>query len=273
MSTVSLWNADTYDVHSKLQQTSAERFLKLLKNRFDLKKNGSLLDIGSGTGRTSQLIFNDFPEIYLTGVDASKEMVDFANRHFRNSRMSFFQDRAEELKTIAEESFDAAVSFFCLHWVKDQKAAFESIFRVLKPGGWVGLIFAAETGWDDPIDKAYDRALSEEPWKGFFKKNAPQDVGWYCQEVKAVREQLEQCGFEVVFQGAQNADYFFENRKAFEAWIHATSQQLKLLPLDLQSTCASRIAEIYLELTSDCQKSGSECLYHIEGCMWMAVKP
>ncbi len=112
MSIVSLWNADSYDVHSKLQQTSAEQFLKLLNKQFSLKKNASLLDVGSGTGRTSQLVFNYFPEIHLTGIDSSKEMVDFANRHFGSSKTSFFHDRAEELKEINEESFDAAVSFF-----------------------------------------------------------------------------------------------------------------------------------------------------------------
>src|SRR5579872_4999185 len=272
MSSISLWNADSYDVHSKLQQWSADQFLKLLKNRFDLKKNASLLDIGSGTGRTSQLIFNYFPEVRLTGIDASQEMVDFANRHFGGANRFFLHDRAEELKYVEDDSFHAAVSFFCLHWVKDQKAAFESLFRVLKPGGWAGLIFAAETGWEDPIDKAYDQALSEKPWNDFFK-NQTQDVHWHCQELKEIRQQLIQCGFEVVFQDAQNVDYLFKNRDDLNAWILATSQQLKLLPADLQKSCASRIAEIYLELTADKQKPESGCLYHIEGCMWIVVKP
>ncbi len=269
---MSLWDADCYDENSKLQQTIAENFLSLLQKRFKLKKNGRLLDVGCGAGRTTKLIFQYFPEIQILGVDASKEMIDFASRKYANRNLSFSVDRAEELETVETESVDAVVSFFCLHWVKDQESAFKSMFRVLKPGGWIGLMFAAETGWDDPIDRAYAESIAEEPWKEFFKRPA-KEADWYIADVWKIRAQLETCGFEVVFQEAQHSDYSFDSKDAFVSWVKASFQQLKLLPLDLQEGCARRIVDAYLQSTADLQPEGPRCIYHVEGCMWMGVKP
>ena len=43
--------------------------------------------------------------------------------------------------------------------------------KALKPEGWVGLMFAAQTGVDDPLDHAYAQAVHEDPWQGIEEAN------------------------------------------------------------------------------------------------------
>ncbi len=267
-----LWDPDRYDEHSRLQETIANLFLNRLKRRFSLSTEHSyLLDIGCGSGRVSQFILNTFPGVSITGIDTSQEMIDFASRHFQNPRMSFRLDKAEELKSIPTLSMDAITSFSCLHWVQNHPAAFRAMQRVLKPGGWLGVMLAAETGFDDPIDRVYAQAINEEPWKSYFA-NPIQQLDWNISEPKVLKAQLEECGLKVLDIDALNFDYYFDDRKTFESWISASFQQLKILPKQLQESCSQRIAELYLQVTIEQQPTGKRCIYKIDALMLMAQK-
>lgn len=267
-----LWKAECYDENSRLQQTIAQNFLSLLQNQFSLQPNAFLLDIGCGNGRITSSILNNYAEIRILGVDASADMINFANNHFGNSQVKFCVDKAEELNTIQSESIDAITSFSCLHWVFDHKGAFQRMYDVLKPAGWLGCMFAAETGFDDPIDYAFAQAMQEEPWRDYFKEPVAQ-VGWNIAQPKNIKKQLEEVGFQVVLLDVQNFDYYFESSVAFENWILASAQQLKLLPLEFQRSCAARIAELYLKATSERQPLNGQCIYQVDAFMLMAVKP
>lgn len=266
-----LWKADCYDENSKLQQKIAENFLNLLHERFHrLPTNSLLLDVGCGTGKLAELIQSRFPGIEIVGIDASKEMIAFANLHYANANVSFHQDRAEELKTIDSQSVGAIVSFSCLHWVQDQEAAFRAMYRVLKPGGWMGVMFAAETGVDDPIDRAYAEVIQEAPWADYFKGATSSD--WNIVESKLIKSQVENIGFQIDFMGTQNFDFIFKNKDAFAMWIIACFQQLKALPPELQLSSSARIAERYLHSTSHFQPKGPECAYRVDAFMLTAEK-
>ena len=267
------WDPDCYNEHSKLQQVIAKNFLKILKQKFgDIPAPFQLLDIGSGSGGTTRLILDAFPEIQILGVDSSEEMVQFANRHYANGHLSFQVDRAEELKSLGSNQFDAIASFACLHWVKDKKNVFAAMHRVLKLGGWMGLLFAAETGYDDPIDHAYDQAIHEFPWAPYFEQ-PKKEVNWHIEDPKIVRSQLEELGFQVGFMGTQDSVFSFHDEPAFQRWVFASFQQLKLLPKNLQESCAARIVELFLQSTSHLQIKKPQCLYPIDGFMLIAEKP
>ena len=165
-----LWKAKVYDENSRLQFKITENFLTILQNRFnlDLPAHAQLLDVGCGTGRNTELLMRMFPRVTIKGIDASREMIDFANQLYANSQTDFSLDRAEELKTVGSESIDALTSFSCLHWVHDLPKAFHAMHRVLKRGGRMALMFAADTGYDDPIDRAYAQAIQEKPMETFF---------------------------------------------------------------------------------------------------------
>lgn len=265
-----LWEAGFYDKNSQLQQKIAENFLDLLEEK-EFPFHGHLLDIGCGTGRLTSSIQSKFPGVYITGIDASKEMIAFANHHYSNTNLSFYQDRAEELKVIETNSIDAILSFSCLHWVHDQETAFRAMYRVLQSGGWIGLMFAAETGIDDPMDKANAQAIQEEPWNVYFK-NSGKEVEWYCAKPAVIKSQLEKIGFHIHFMGEQNFDFVFEDEQALAKWILGCFIELKLLPSDLQLRCAQRIAQLYLQATAHFQPKGPQCIYRSDAFMVIAEK-
>ncbi len=268
-----LWKAESYDENSRLQQTIAQNFLDLLRKQFKFTKpDPLLLDIGCGNGRITSSILDTYKGIRILGVDASADMIGFASKHFGSDQMAFYVDRAEELRTISSETIDAITSFSCLHWVFDQKSSFQRMHDVLKPCGWIGLMFAAETGFDDPIDHAFAQALQEEPWQGFFKEPTTQ-ADWNITKPETIKKQLEEIGFQIVSMDVQNFDYYFESLLIFENWILACAQQLKILPPDLQLSCAKRIAELYLKATSHRQPLNQQCIYQVDAFMLMAIKP
>lgn len=97
----------------------------------------SLLDIGCGTGLEFSSLYERFPDVEITGVDLSQDMLDklrnkYSGKNIRLIQADYFQYPFEP------EKYDAALSFETLHhfpYAKKQKI-FEKLFRTLKQGGY-----------------------------------------------------------------------------------------------------------------------------------------
>ena len=94
-----------------------------------------ILDLGCGDGQLTQRIAACGAQIL--GVDASAEMVAAARERGVEAELA----NAESLP-FRDATFDAVFSNAALHWVRDQDAMLEHVYRVLKPGGR----FVAEMG-------------------------------------------------------------------------------------------------------------------------------
>ena len=116
------------------------------------------------------------------------------------------------------------------------------------------------------------RPFKKNPWKPFFTDIQP-EVNWNLVEPIYVKSRLVELGLQVVWMEAQNYDYVFQDFNAFRTWILACFQQLKLLPEELQSSCAHRIASLYLESTNHWQPKGNECIYRVDALMLFGIKP
>jgi SAM-dependent methyltransferase len=73
----------------------------------------------------------------VTAVDASGEMLRHARRHeaAAPAGITFVQDTAEELGTLAGRTFDAVVCHMALMDIHDLASALESVARVLRDDG------------------------------------------------------------------------------------------------------------------------------------------
>ncbi|MCB1112677.1 MAG: methyltransferase domain-containing protein [Chlamydiales bacterium] len=265
-----LWEAESYDENTQLQYAIASNFLTLLQEKYSLSSNAIVLDIGCGNGRITSSILEKYPHVQILGIDSSVDMIRFASQHFANGQMQFVVDRAEELKTVQPQSVDAIMSFSCLHWVMDQKSAYQSMYKALKPEGWMGLMFAAQTESDDPLDHAYAQAIHEDPWQEYFFCDTT-EVDWNFAKPEQIERELKESGFEVIYIGTQDFEHQFENVDRFKNWVLACAQQLKLLPVELRESCAERIASLYLQATNFQPKSG-ECIYRFDPFMVIAKK-
>ena len=119
------------------------------------------LEIGSGTGRLTRFVALAFPKAKITCVDLSPVYLQKAkNRLSDFPRINFVQAAGEELP-FKEQSFDAVFSCFLFHELPyeiRQKVIADSM-RVLKTGGFVGLVDSLQKN-DDPD---FDWALEQFP--------------------------------------------------------------------------------------------------------------
>lgn len=122
--------AKLYSCSNGVQRRDAkeviEEFGHLIQWRED--NRDSLLDIGCGSGDVIvDFIYPLMPIKFdrLIGADLSNEMVRFARgQHKKYHKLSFIQMNIESdlTQTLTDiELFDHITSFYCLHWVQNQK--------------------------------------------------------------------------------------------------------------------------------------------------------
>ncbi|XP_040076608.1 juvenile hormone acid O-methyltransferase-like [Ixodes scapularis] len=76
-------------------------------------------------------------------------MIELARKHFPHPKICYdlLDISASEVTDFVLKygQFDRVFSFFCLHWIKDQKTAMKNVAMMMKPGGDCLLLFNACT--------------------------------------------------------------------------------------------------------------------------------
>ncbi|KAH6923941.1 hypothetical protein HPB50_009578 [Hyalomma asiaticum] len=106
------------------------------------------LDVGSGCGQvTTKVLLPNIPEdVEVVGVDVCENMVSHARKYSSHPRIAYEQlditgDVSEFLALYGP--FDRIYVFNSLNRVKDQRAAYSNMAKLLKPGGECLLFYAA----------------------------------------------------------------------------------------------------------------------------------
>lgn len=170
----------------------------------------SVLDVGVGTGNLSIAALRRWPEVHVTGIDASREMIR-AVEALVKEREPTARDRFRGRVAFAAElpfddrTFDAAMSSFVLQLVPSRPAALRDIRRVLRPGG----LFAHVT-WiaDDRSfapDRVFDRLLEEYGFENDDDPNRKGDI----PSVQRAAGELRSAGFRDVFAEGALLEYAF----------------------------------------------------------------
>jgi ubiquinone/menaquinone biosynthesis C-methylase UbiE len=97
---------------------------------------GAVLDVGTGPGVLLVEIARRRPDLQLTGIDLSADMVAAANRNLSRfgARATACVGDVADLR-FPDQSFDLIVSSFSLHHWDDPESAISELARVLRPGG------------------------------------------------------------------------------------------------------------------------------------------
>lgn len=94
-----------------------------------------LLDAGCGTGAMLGMFKQDFPDKNYTGIDLSEKMIETAKRK-KLAGVNFVSGDCEDLP-FAENSFDVVTCSMSFHHYPNPEKFFQSLQRVLRPGGWL----------------------------------------------------------------------------------------------------------------------------------------
>ena len=102
-----------------------------------LRGDETVLDAGCGTGRLTAELGELLPRGRVVAIDQSRNMLSAA-REF----LAPFGGRVELVLADAKalpfrDAFDGIFSTATFHWIKDHDRLFASLFRALRPGGWL----------------------------------------------------------------------------------------------------------------------------------------
>jgi len=223
------WDATAYHAVSDPQFRWGLEVL----DRVQLRGDETVLDAGCGTGRLTAKLAERLPQGTVLACDLSENMVrgarDFLEPQFGERVQVFSADMAAlQLTAVADGIFSTAA----FHWVHDHDALFASLFRVLKPGGWL----IAQCGGGANLTRLYGRVaqLQKQPLFADYFRN------WKSATHFAVppktTERLLNAGFYDAEAYLSLAPTTFADAPAYRDFISAVcvAKHLKELPADLR---------------------------------------
>lgn len=210
------WNATDYAERATLQAAMAAEVLALLQ----LKGDEAVLDIGCGDGKVTARIADRLPHGSVVGVDASRQMVEFASSHFGAGAKDGQDARANLRFAVADartlpfhDQFDLVVSFNALHWVPDQETALHAIRTALKPDGHAQLRLVPR-GERKSLEDVLEETRKSAPWKHYFHDFQDPYLHLSPEEYAAL---AEKCGLQVLRTNVSAKAWDFQSRDAFFA--------------------------------------------------------
>jgi ubiquinone/menaquinone biosynthesis C-methylase UbiE len=169
-----------------------------------------LIDVGVGTGNLSIAALRRWPDVHVSAIDASREMIGAAEVLVAE-RAAEARDRFAGRVAFAAElpfddaSFDVAMSSFVLQLVPSRPAALREIRRVLRPGGLLGYVTWLTDERAFAPDRVFDRMLDE---YGFENDDDPNRKGDIPSAERAAGE-LRHAGFRDVAATSAMLEYAF----------------------------------------------------------------
>lgn len=222
------WNASAYHTLSDPQF----RWGLDVLGRLTLRGDETVLDAGCGTGRLTAKLAERLPRGRVLACDLSENMVrgarDFLAPRF-GARVEVFAADMAHLNLAA--AVDGIFSTAAFHWVLDHDALFASLFRALKPGGWL----IAQCGGGPNLARLFGRVAQlqmQSPFAGHFKNwKRP---NYFATPVETT-ERLIDAGFHDAEAYLTPAPTTFADAQSFRAFITTVcvAKQLKELPAQL----------------------------------------
>jgi SAM-dependent methyltransferase len=140
----------------KYRPSYPSAMLELLRVRCGLAATSTVADIGSGTGILTELLLETGAEVLA--VEPNKEMREAAERLLRDYGRFRSVNGTAEATTLPHASVDLITASQAFHWF-DAQVSRRELARILKPRGWIALIWNEQPLDPGPFLSEYESLL------------------------------------------------------------------------------------------------------------------
>jgi ubiquinone/menaquinone biosynthesis C-methylase UbiE len=185
------------DNYVKYRPSYPPEVVELLAAECGLTPGALVADIGAGTGILAELFLQNGYRVL--GVEPNREMRQAGERLLGDYQQYTSVDGTAEATTLADKSVDAITAGQAFHWFDREKARAE-FARILRPGGWVALVWNERRVDSTPFLAAYEQLLRT-----------------YSREYETLNHrQVDQQMIAAFFKAGTFSSQTFENRQIFD---------------------------------------------------------
>ncbi|MBZ5588880.1 MAG: class I SAM-dependent methyltransferase [Acidobacteriia bacterium] len=150
--------SDRVEDYARYRPRYPSAVVDLLRSRCGLTGDWVIADVGSGTGILSEMLLSLGCRVY--GVEPNREMREAGERLL--ARYPGFEsvDGRAEATSLPGASVDLVTAGQAFHWFDRPRTRAEFV-RILKPDGWVALMWNKRRKTGTRLAEAYERLLLE----------------------------------------------------------------------------------------------------------------
>ncbi len=156
------WNPELYLKFSRQRGRPAADLIA----QIDLDKPRSIVDLGCGTGTSTEQLHHCWPDAEITGLDSSHTMLEQARGAHPEWR--WIESVIESWQP--EKQYDLVFSNAALHWVPNHGEIFPRLLDAVARGG--ALAIQMPNNFQAPAHLAMKQAAADPRWAGGLRKAA-----------------------------------------------------------------------------------------------------
>lgn len=138
-----------------------------------LSDNSKVLDIGCSTGSLLDKIKNNLSnKAELTGIDISKDMINYAKKVHKNKKIKFY---CKDILKIKNKSYDLIISFYTLQFIHPNKknSFIKKCYELLNQNGYL-ILFDKVTE-----NSGFEQKIIQDAYNDFKKNNNFEEIEIY----------------------------------------------------------------------------------------------
>src|SRR6478672_11822675 len=179
------WNPDLYLKFSDHRARPAADLIARIK----LENPKRIIDLGCGTGNSTEQVHARWPQAEITGLDSSASMLKQAGTRHPDWQW----DHTDIDQWRPESSFDLIFSNAALHWLGDHAALFPRLFQHVSHGG--ALAVQMPNNFHSPAHQAMKKVAASPRWSAALtnvsEKFGVQPAAFYYEVLRKLATHLD----------------------------------------------------------------------------------
>src|SRR5687768_16300575 len=147
------------EAYAKYRPCYPAGVVETLKSECGLTTDSVVADVGSGTGILTELLLKNGNRVF--GIEPNEAMRVFAEEALKDYPQFESVDGSAEATALPDDTMDIVVAAQAFHWFDREKTKRE-FTRILKPNGWVALIWNERRLDTTPFLRAYENLLLQD---------------------------------------------------------------------------------------------------------------